>query len=236
MVYTKLKKGNNMKKQNLLKLSVLLLILLLTGCNNTKIQTKYDNYKLHVQGQINGGCYQIEKDNSWSDVYEYDYLLDHKNKVEEAKNSIWVGYSKEDKQYISSDSGKTFSLVENTMYAKFNNNYREKVTKMLELINSSKKKNFKEKNKQKTFKVNFKDNTDLVFELITEFGVVGKFEEIDKLETVVTVDKNNNVSKIDFDIVCKPAEKGVAKNCYRLTWNLSNYNEVTINLPEDLND
>ena len=60
--------------------------------------------------------------------------------------------------------------------------------------------------------------------------------EGDRFEFEMNFLKHICLHKIDFDIVCKPAEKGVAKNCYRLTWNLSNYNEVTINLPEDLND
>ena len=219
------------------KILLIGIVLLLTGCQgNTDINMEYDNYQLNVTGQINGGCKNIDKEDSWGDIHQYNYLLDYKNNLEEYKNSIWIGYTDNDKQYISNDHGNTYSRVENTLYNVFDNNYREKVKELLAYINSSKKKKIKVKKGLKTFQVDFKDNLEDAFNIVTNLGVVGKYEKIDEMDTTVTLDKDNNITKIEFNITCKPADKNIAKNCYKLTWNFSNHNKIKIELPNNISN
>lgn len=223
-----------MKKKLSLILGIMLVIVI-TGCGNKlKINTEYQNFELLVSGEINAGCQKVDEDFSWNKGPKTNYILDYQNNLEEYKTSIWVGYNTSNKNYISDNYGETFKLIDETGYTSFQKNYRSYITEILNYINSGKITDLDEDDNLKSYDINFGKNEDEVFEIISKFGIIGDDETIKSMETEVTVDANNNVVEISFDIICNSQDEDADENCYEVDWNFSNINNATINLPQEI--
>lgn len=209
---------------------LIITIFMLVGCTkDIKVNTNYDSIELNVVGTMNAGC---NSDDSTYLSHHYKdqhiYKLDFKNDIDYYANDIWVLYNDGDKQYLSYDYGKTFEQVDSS---DFENNYRDLFDELLNYIAKSEKKVIEQSNEFTEYEIKVTGKEDYLFKLIKVFGITNDDQFINELKMTVLIDSNGNVMKISFNLKTTVSEEINIQSCYDIYWYLSDYNGVTVSLP-----
>lgn len=213
-------------------LFMLVTVLLLVGCNKeTKINTEYDSLQLEVVGTISAGC-PSDEDTYLSHHYKdkHIYKFDYKNNLEYYASDIWVIYNTKDSHYLSMDRGTTFKKLEES---EFERNYRALFEELLDYINESDKTIIDDDKDSTTYEILLIGKETRIFEIVKKFGITNNDQIINDIKVLVTVDSKGNITQIKFELKTKVSQEIDIQNCYNVYWNLSNYNEINIELPKE---
>ena len=219
-----------LKAKKVNKFLLILLLIMITGCNNPNITTDYDSIQLEITNNLSPGCGNTGLTYYSHNINDkYIYKLDIEDNIEYITNEHWVGYNTKVKQYISSDYGKTFLASAEIYEDVFEKNYSDSLLKLLKIIADSSKEDLGNSKYEVII-----DNENELFELLKIFGTINSKEKIESIETIVILDKDN-ISNIIFNIKSYNEENKM-NNCYEVDWTLSNYNSTNVILPKELND
>ena len=210
----------------------LVLVFILTGCKkNLNIRTEYDSVKLEIVNIMNAGCHDIDKETYFThNIHDkHTYNFDYINDLEYIITDHWLVYNLSNDQYISGDLGVSYSPSNGAIDNFFEKNYRDDLIRIIKYIDDGKKTEMESKNDLVSFEVNF-NNEKEIFEIVKKFGTINIGEELNDLKAYVTLEKNN-ITKIVFNIKSKNEDNSTL-NCYTVEWNLSNFEQVNIQIPE----
>lgn len=192
----------------------------------------YDSYKLSVHKLSDVGCIEFGQKE-----YDYYYIVDYKNNIEYFEDNTYDDLPT--KLYNTSDGQITWAKNKNdeiVWYRVSNgdiveyNNYRKEIQNIVKTIVESKLKKVDTKENFAMYKI---DTTE---ELIANFNIVvdSDFELQDVLETIVVVNKENTINSIKLSIQEKNEDEGYADNCYDYELVFSDFNNVTIDIPDNI--
>lgn len=222
-------------KKNKMRYLLIILLIFTVGCGNKlKINTKYDSIKLEVTNVMNAGCYEIDDDTYFTHNIQdkHIYEIDYKNNIEYVKTDHWIGYNLDEGQFISGDLGITYISSNEFTSEVFSTQYQNDLIKLFEYIDNSEKTNIVEKNGETVFTANFGENGNDVFEIIKKFGTINSNDKMKSLNVSVTV-VDKNIINIVFNVV-STNDTSLIDNCYKVEWNLSDFNKVDIEIPTDM--
>lgn len=222
-------------KINEIRYLLIILLIFTVGCgNNLKINTKYDSIKLEVTNVMNAGCYEVDDDTYFTHNIQdkHVYEIDYKNNIEYIKTDHWIGYNLDNKQFISGDLGMTYTSSNELAGEVFSIQYQNDLIKLLEYIDNSEKTNIVEEDNETIFTANFGENNNEVFEMLKKFGTINSDDKLKTLNVLVTI-VDKDIVNIVFNVV-STNDTLLIDNCYKVEWNLSEFNKVDIDIPNDM--
>lgn len=192
----------------------------------------YDNYKLSIYEASDVGCTKFDAQEA-----NYYYLIDYKNNIEyfekDSDSSIPIKiYNTKDEQIAwaknKSDEIVWYRVPDSTVVE--DDNYRIKIKNILRNVVKSELKEVGKEDNLIIYEITATES------LLKNLNIVldSNFELQDVLKVTIFVDEENIINRIELTIEEQNESEGFANNCYDYKLVFSDFNNIIINIPENI--